>query len=78
MNLFEKQGNRPKTVFDRKKTDWGCSFSDNLPLHDFHTSSFTYVTDCIIFSCGESSLYTIVFGTVTGNLLVSRHRCGNG
>lgn len=47
-----------------------------LPLHAFHVSSFTHVTQCIIASCGESSLSTAVFTSGTGNLPVSRHPFG--
>jgi len=48
-----------------------------FPLHGFHTSAFTLVTHCIISFCGETSLFTIVFGTVTGTLPMSRHLWGN-
>lgn len=48
-----------------------------FPLHDLNTSPFTLVTYCILLLCGETSLFTIVLGAVTGTLPMSSYLCGN-
>lgn len=48
------------------------------PLHDFHTSYFTYVMRCIIAFYCEPSLFPAIEGTVTGNLPMSRHPFEDG